>query len=63
MTAESINDLFSEDTLLYDRLKDLANDDLILLKNNKWAISLKGRLLAGFFSTYRHLLGLPLGEG
>jgi len=63
MTLESINNFFSEDILLYDRLDDLVDDGLILVKNDKCEISLKGRLLSIFFSIYRRSLGLPLGEG
>jgi hypothetical protein len=63
MTGESIDKLFSQETLLQERLKDLANDRLIILKNDNYVISAKGRLLSVFFLAYRSLLGLPLGEG
>lgn len=63
ITEDSINRLFSQDILLYDRMEDLVNDGLILSKNGSWIISYKGRLLSSFFLIYRRLLGLPPGEG
>lgn len=63
LTEESINKLFSQDALLYDRMEDLVNDGLILSKNGSWVMSYKGRLLSLGFFIYRRLLGLPPGEG
>jgi len=63
MRVKAINDIFCNDRLLSDRFDDLINDDLISRKDGKWSLSLKGSLLVSFFSIYRKLLGLPLGEG
>lgn len=63
MTAQAVNDIFSEDVLLNERIEDLVRDGLIFLKDGKCVLSYKGRLIAAFFSGYRRLLSLPQGEG
>lgn len=63
ITAESIKDIFDQDMLLNERVKDLIDEGLLVLKNDGYVPSLKGLLLSFLFSIYRSLLGLPLGEG
>lgn len=63
MTFKAINEIFSHNKLFSDRIEDLVKDHLILPKGDRWDLSFKGRLIVRFFSIYRSLLGLPLGEG
>lgn len=63
MSREEIDKIFSEQSLIKDRLKDLSNEGLIRFVGDKWVIALKGKILACFFYNYRRLLKLPIGEG
>lgn len=63
ITALDINDIFSKDILLTDRVDDLIDEGFIYIKDNKYNLTFKGNLLASSFIFYRHLLSLPLGEG
>lgn len=63
LTAEKINEFFSQDTLFTDRFNDLIEDGLISWEYDTWGITATGKLLSKFFSTYRRFLKLPTGEG
>jgi len=62
LSLKEIEEIFSQDTLFFDRFDDLISDGLIAWKYDTWGISATGRWLTRFFSAYRRLLKLPLGE-
>ncbi|HDL65011.1 MAG TPA: hypothetical protein ENH12_06435 [Proteobacteria bacterium] len=63
LSEGEIRNIFSTDSLLSGRIRDLKSDGLIDLKEGAWGLTFPGRFLRTFFSVYRRLLGLPAGEG
>lgn len=63
LSEGEIRNIFSTDSLLSRRIRDLKSDGLIDLKEGAWGLTFPGRFLRTFFSVYRRLLGLPAGEG
>lgn len=54
---------FPQENMLTDRIDDLILEKMVYTKNNQLYLSLKGKILAKFFSLYRKIYGLEPGNG
>ena len=56
LTRQEIENSFSKDTFIIDKIKNLINDDLIEIQDDKIFLKKKGRRLANLFCNFRKLL-------
>lgn len=63
LDAEAIKGIFPHDSLLHARFDDLITDGLLEKTGKGYSLTATGRLLRTIFTTYRRILGLPVGEG
>jgi predicted transcriptional regulator len=61
MTEKKILDSFSNQELIFGRLKYLTNQGLIKKNNSCYSILPKGKLIYKLISNYRQILNWPLG--
>ncbi len=61
ITADQVSLLFTDEELIFDRLKDLVLNGHIIEEGGQYRILPRGRLIMSLFNAYRALLGRKLG--
>lgn len=54
-------DILTDDVLIKPRLRDLITDKMALINEERYVLTVKGRIFAGIFIFYRKILGLGKG--
>lgn len=63
LSKYEIIQIFAEQNILGDRIKDLDSGGLIKKERTLYTLTPRGKWIANFFIGYRYLLSLPLGAG
>ena len=61
VSFDELKNLFSNESLVLNRLEDLVSHNLAKYEDNRYYLQPKGALVVRFIRAYRRLLGRPLG--
>lgn len=61
MKEEDLRKVLTDELLVKPRIKDLLNEDMVIMDGDKYKLTEKGRLIIGIFIFYRKLLGCKKG--